>query len=256
MSQPPWWLYSTPVAHRGLHSAASADHPVPENSLAAFEAAVRAGFPIELDVQLSADHQAVVYHDRDLRRLCGSPEKVSSLTLQQLREQRISGSDQHLPSLAEALEFVDGRVPVLVEIKSGPQRNLRAEAVFAALRDYSGEAAVQSFDPFMVRWFRRNSPKTLRGQLSGSLENAAHMNPLSRTMMRNLGFSVLSRPHFIGYEFAALSPARARLITRWWPLLVWTVTSQEEMDRAGQLGANVIFEGFTPEPRGAAGRTA
>ncbi|WP_157984029.1 glycerophosphodiester phosphodiesterase family protein [Nesterenkonia muleiensis] len=260
MSALPEWLSTRPVAHRGLHSVpAGADAPgggIPENTLAAFDAAVEAGFPIELDVQLSADDQAVVFHDRDLLRLCGSPEPVRTLRVDQLREHRVAGTDQHPPSLAETLEFIAGRVPVLVEIKTGPQRNLRASATAAALGDYSGELAVQSFDPFIVAWFRRNSPLTLRGQLSGSLADAGGLNPLSRAVMRNLGFNAVSRPHFVGYEFEFLSEVRARLITRRWPLLVWTITSQADMDRVHQLGGNVIFEGFSPASREEAGRTA
>lgn len=260
MSTAPEWLSSRPVAHRGLHSASSAAGSsagtVPENTVAAFEAAIGAGFAIELDVQLSADDQAVVYHDRDLFRLCGSPDPVRSRTVDQLRDYRISGTDQYPPSLVETLDYIDGRVPVLVEIKAGLQRNLRAAAAFAALRDYQGEVAVQSFDPFIVAWFRRNSPSTLRGQLSGSLDDAHNLNPLSRTMMRNLGFNPVSRPHFVGYEYEFLSPLRARLITQRWPLLVWTITSQADLDRVGELGGNGIFEGFIPRPREGAGRTA
>lgn len=243
MKQLPEWLTNRPVAHRGLHDA---DRSIPENSLAAFEAAVDAGYPIELDIQLSADHQAVVFHDRSLLRLCGSAELVSSLTVHELSQHRIIGTDQHLPTLAETLEFVDSRVPVLVEIKGGPQRNLRAAATFAALRDYPGEVAIQAFDPFIVSWFRRNAPNVLRGQLSGRLKDTVHLNPVSRALMRNLGFNAVSKPHFIGYESAALSPTRARMITRRWPLLVWTVTSQEDFDRVSRLGGNSIFEGFIP----------
>lgn len=249
MKQVPQWLTTRPVAHRGLHDA---QNSIPENTLAAFAAAIDAGYPIELDVQLSADHQAVVFHDRTLQRLCGSAELVSDLTVAELREHRISGTDQHLPSLAETLDFVDAQVPVLIEIKGGPQRNLRAATTSAALRDYPGEVAVQAFDPFIVAWFRRNAPEVVRGQLSGRLQDAVHLNPVSRTLMRNLGFNAVSAPDFVGYESAALSPIRARMITRRWPLLVWTVISQEDFDRVARLGGNSIFEGFIPAGQAAA----
>lgn len=245
----PEWLATRPVAHRGLHDP---DRSIPENTLAAFEAAIEAGYPIELDVQLSADQQAVVFHDRSLLRLCGSDDLVSGLTVEELREHRIAGTDEHPPSLVETLRFVDSRVPVLVEIKGGPERNLRAAATFAALRDYPGEVAVQAFDPFIVSWFRRNAPAVVRGQLSGRLKDAVHLNPVSRTLMRNLGFNAVSRPHFVGYESAALTPVRARMIARRWPLLVWTVTSQKDFDRVTRLGGNSIFEGFIPADQAAA----
>jgi glycerophosphoryl diester phosphodiesterase len=241
VSRVPSWLLTRPVAHRGLHSEG-----VPENTLAAFAAAVAAGRPIELDVQLTADDRMVVHHDTDLRRLSGRAEKVRDLTVQQLREVRIGGTDQHPPGLVETLEFIDGRVPVLLEIKAGDPRYLRASATAAALRDYSGPLAIQSFDPFIVAWFRRNAPEVLRGQLAGSMADVQTVRWGTRWLLQNLAFTTVSRPDYVGYEFGFTTTRRAWLIRKKWPLLLWTITTREDMNRALALGDNIIFEGFDP----------
>lgn len=241
MSRAPSWLFARPVAHRGLHS-----HDVPENTLAAFEAAIEAGLPIELDVQLTADDALVVHHDTDLRRLSGRPERVRDLSVRQLRDVRIADTDQHPPGLSETLEFIGGRVPILVEIKAGDHRYLRASACAAALRDYRGPSAVQSFDPFIIGWFHRNAPEIIRGQLAGSLADVRSISWGTRLMLQNLAFTTVSHPDYIGYEFGFTTKLRSWLIRRKWPLLLWTITTREDMGTARSLADNVIFEGFVP----------
>ncbi|MVT27559.1 glycerophosphodiester phosphodiesterase family protein [Nesterenkonia alkaliphila] len=241
MSRLPDWLTDRPITHRGLHGSG-----VPENSMAAFQASIEAGLPIELDVQLSADDQLVVHHDDHLQRLCGRQELVRQLSLQELTALTITGTDQQPLSFAQTLEFVDGRVPLLVEIKTGECRNLRAQAAAAALRDYRGECAVQSFDPLIVGWFAKNAPHVLRGQLSGSFAEKKDMSWATKKLLQNLGLNGISKPDFVAYEYRAINQARARLISQRWPLLLWTITAQQDMERAYALADNVIFEGFSP----------
>ncbi|WP_191089940.1 glycerophosphodiester phosphodiesterase family protein [Nesterenkonia ebinurensis] len=241
MSRLPDWLTDRPITHRGLHS-----EDVPENSLAAFQASIDAGLPIELDVQLTADDQLVVHHDDHLKRLFGRDELVRELTLGELTALTVTGSDQQPLSFAQTLQFVDGRAPLLVEIKTGQHRNLRAQATAAALRDYQGEFAVQSFDPLMMGWFAKNAPELLRGQLAGSFAEKKDMSWATKKLLQNLGLNGISTPDFVAYEYGFITPRRAHLISRRWPLLLWTITSQQDMDRAYELGDNVIFEGFSP----------
>ncbi|TLP93265.1 glycerophosphodiester phosphodiesterase [Nesterenkonia salmonea] len=239
MSKVPSWLVTRPVAHRGLHGDGR-----PENTLAAFEAAVQAGLPIELDVQLTADHKMVVHHDTDLKRLSGRDERVRDMTVDQLRNIRIAGTDQHPPSLSETLDYIDGRVPILLEIKAGDLRYLRASATGAAVRDYAGPLAVQSFDPFIVAWFHRNAPEVVRGQLAGSLADVRSIGWGTRLLLQNLALTTVSRPHYVGYEFGVTTRMRSWLIRRKWPLILWTITTRHDMDQALELADNVIFEGF------------
>ena len=150
-------------AHRGLHTE---DGTVPENSLPAFRAAAEAGYAVEMDVHLTADDQLVVFHDDTLERMCGVPGVIDDFTLAELRALRLGDTDCVIPTFAEALEALGGRVPLLLEVKRGHNNRRLCALTLAALRTYGGPYCVESFDPTIVAWFRRNAPDILRGQLS------------------------------------------------------------------------------------------
>lgn len=154
------FLYTTPIAHRGVHN------DVPENSTAAFQKAIDAGYAIEMDVRFTKDNEVVVFHDANLRRVVGVDKNVIDLTLSELKEYTLEGSSEKILTFKEFLDFVDGRVPVLVEVKDVPQRNNLPEKTIEILKDYKGEYALQSFNPFYVNKFRKLAPDVLRGQLS------------------------------------------------------------------------------------------
>ena len=150
-------------AHRGLHTE---DGSVPENSLPAFRAAAEAGYAVEMDVHLTADDQLVVFHDDTLERMCGVQGVIDDFTLAELRALRLGKTDCVIPTFAEALEALGGRVPLLLEVKRGHDNRRLCALTLEALRTYTGPYCVESFDPTIVAWFRRNAPDILRGQLS------------------------------------------------------------------------------------------
>jgi len=235
------WLLDRPIAHRGLHNLAAG---IPENTIGAFDAAIRASLPIELDVRLTEDQQAIVFHDFNLRRLTGVNQLVASTTLREMQKLTISGTNERPPSLHEALDFIDGRVPVLIEVKAGrPPGGLESE-VCRAIEGYKGLSAVQSFSPKSMRWFRNNAPEVIRGQISGSY----HIYDLSswhRFMHRHLLMLRISRPDFVAHHVGCLGLPASRLWRRLGgPLLAWTVRSRRDLDRARLRADGVIFEGF------------
>src|SRR4051794_26055161 len=142
------WLVRTPIAHRGLHAAHEGR---PENSLAAFARCCALGFPAELDVRLARDGEVVVFHDRALKRLTGAAGRVEERDAAELRALRLLGTDERVPLLAEVLELVGGRVPLLVELKSGAPAATLERAVLRVLDGYPGEVAIQSFKLRTVR---------------------------------------------------------------------------------------------------------
>lgn len=148
------------IAHRGLHSEL-----VPENSLTAFRLAVEKCLSIELDVRLTKDCRIVVFHDNDLMRMCGIEGKVFDYTYEQLSAFKLKNSDEKIPLLSEVLKIVDGKVPLLIELKGGAPFGELESRVDHMMKKYKGEFAVQSFNPFSVMWFRFHSPKVTRGQL-------------------------------------------------------------------------------------------
>ena len=147
------WLLATPVAHRGLH-----DDIRPENSMPAFKAAIEEGYTIEIDVHLSSDGHIVVFHDDNLKRVCGVDKKVAKCTLKELKTMKLKGTDNTIPTFDEFLALVDGKVGILCEIKGlNPYDNSISKAVCERLKTYKGKIALQSFNYGAVRYCRRHS---------------------------------------------------------------------------------------------------
>jgi glycerophosphoryl diester phosphodiesterase len=249
MQRVPEWLLRTPVAHRGLHDAARG---VIENSLPAFWAAARSGFPVELDVRLLADGEVVVFHDRTLERMTSQAGEIESRTSGELRDVRLSGaavedprdSDARIPLLRDVLDTIAGATPLLVEIKNEGDVGALEEAVASVLESYRGPYAVQSFHPGTVRYWREHQPDVPRGLLSGDFRHEL-IDDDTRERLRNLESLDECAPDFIGYDIRLLpNDPVSRAGARGLPVIGWTARSLAEAERALAHCANVIFEGF------------
>jgi len=234
----PEWLTSQPYAHRGLHF----DTVHPENSLAAFRSAANAGFGIELDVHKTADGHVVVIHDDTLARMTDDPRPVSAVTLSELRKLHLGESTETIPTLGEALEAVQGRVPVLVEIKARNGAGALESEVVQEIGAYHGPIALMSFDPLSLRRIRQLAFEVPRGQITGLFKDAGR--PAWETfVLRRFLLDFLSRPDFVVDEIAA-SPswdARAQHATGR-KVLVYAPTTPAEAERALQNADGVIAE--------------
>lgn len=236
------------TAHRGLHDAAAG---VPENTLLAFRRAVEHGYGMEFDVRFTADGQLVVMHDDDLERMTGFKGKVSRTTLSQLEALRVGGTDQTIPRFEQVLELVDGRVPLIVELKvCGDDYASLAEAVCRVLDGYSGPYVIESFDPRLVNWLRKNRPDIARGQLMeyyrrhGSKDFPVVLDFIIHSQIINC----YSRPDFVAINHADRDSLPMRL-SRWLyntPEFDWTVRTQQQADASCRDGSAFIFEGFIP----------
>lgn len=240
----PDWLTAVPIAHRGLYDEEGAR---PENSLAAFTHAVTENVPFEFDVQLSRDGVPVVLHDADIARMSGGTGLVRELEWAHLRQLRIGESGQFIPRLDDVLAAVDGKVPMVVDVRRwGCERSSALEqAVADRLREYSGAAVVASFDPFTVGRFRRLLPDRAVGQASGSLPSAG---PVKTVLGRMMLTNAVVRPDFLTYELAALPDP---FVTLWRgprrPVIAYTAHSPVEAERAALLADSYFFSGFTPK---------
>src|SRR3954454_12599012 len=224
------WLMRTPIAHRGLHAARDGR---PENSLAAFAHASGLGFPAELDVRLTRDGEVVVFHDRALGRLTGAAGRVEDRAAAELRALRLLGTGERVPLLREVLDLVGGRVPLLIELKSGAPPTRLEHAVLAALDGYAGDVAVQSFKLRTVRELdRREAPCAI-----------------GRLWRRRTVPAPGERVAFVGCHVDGV-PRRAvrRQREAGAVVLAWTVRSPEQAERALRFVDNYIFEGFVPQP--------
>ena len=226
------------VAHRGLHDR---ELGIPENSLPAFARAVEHGKAIELDLHATADNRLVVLHDFQLKRMTGVPGIVEEWTLEDLRKLRLQGTDAQIPTLDEVLELVDGRVPLLLEIKSERLGEVgRLEPVLMKrLASYQGEFILEAFNPEVLVWLHRHAPQYIRGQL-GNLDDE---NRQFKFYSRHLMFNPLSRPDFIAFDIQKIDyKLRLACKKHGLPLLGWTIRTEAVLKKADRLCDGVIYE--------------
>jgi len=235
-------LFHPPIAHRGLWSP----HGPPENSLAAFQAACAAGYGIELDVQLSSDGEAVVFHDDTLQRMTGAPGRVRDRTAAELAELRLAGSEEKVPTLLETLALVGHRAMVHIELKT-PYGEVGAleRRVHEVIADHNGPVCVIGFNPYSHAWFAERYPGVLRGLDSYSYAGAPHMAEAQRQAFARLEHVEIARPHFLALGLDMLpSPKAAALRERGLPVVAWTVRDPAQWAAVQGGCDNLIFEGF------------
>jgi glycerophosphoryl diester phosphodiesterase len=215
-------------AHRGLHGPG-----VPENSMAAFRAALELGAGIECDVRLSADGQVMVFHDHDLRRMCASGLAVESTRADMLASQRLFDSNEHVPRLTQLIELVAGQAPMLIELKCrGGNTPQLSQAVAAELASYSGPVGVMSFEPSVAKWFSRNAPKVRRG-----LVISERATPFDR--WRSIR---TASPHFLAVHRETLGKrwTRQQRVQRW--IYSWTIRDAAQRETAEVHADALIWE--------------
>lgn len=233
-------------AHRGLWDM---EHKIPENSFPAFERAVLEQFAIELDVRLTKDNRVVVFHDSSLRRLCGTPGLISQKTYQELSRLTLHGTEYGIPLLGQVLHAVRGRVPVLIDIKADAGHDTAiASYVFKELEFYNGKYMVQSFNPFILRWFRKNAPQVLTGQLASGFPGMKRIPLFTRLASYLLLLNVISRPDFISYDQRSIECLSIRIAHSLYraPVFVWTARNINDYRQARALYSSVVFEKFLP----------
>ncbi len=251
MANRPDWLTARPIAHRGFHDATSG---VIENTLSAVTAATQRNFAIEVDVQLSRDGEAMVYHDGNLARLTGHNALIDDLTVEQLQSLQIKGTSDRIPTLWDTLQVIDGRVPIFIEIKNDdpirPDEHL-VNRTLQVLSVYQGPAAVMSFDPGVVMAVKRLEPKLPRGIIADNttdLKYYGHLSVRERASRRNLLHWFKTQPDFVAYrikDLPAPGPAIARAFFNC-PIMTWTVRTEQDRRRASTHADQIIFEGFNP----------
>ena len=243
------WLTARPVAHRGLHDAAAG---VIENMPQAFSAAVAGNFAIECDLQITSDGEAMVHHDHALGRLTEGSDKLAELTAAALKQVVFKATPDRMLTLGDLCDLVAGRVPLVIEIKSRFDGDMRLPARAAAvLQNYAGPAAVMSFDPAQIENLRsiaHGLPRGIVFERHYVDTEWRKLAPDQKRVLAHLLHGFRTRPHFLAYHVKDL-PAAAPLIAKHifgLPLLTWTVRSPKDRARAGRWADQMIFEGFRP----------
>lgn len=237
------WIIETPIAHRGLDNGS-----IPENSMAAFRNAIEKGYTIELDVQFTKDKELIVFHDDDLSRLTNDNRKVKDVNYQELKNLKLENTDEKIPTLKEVVEMVDNQVPLIIEIKDGEDIIGLSEKTYNIMKNYKGRYAIQSFNPFILEWFKNNASEVIRGQLSGTFrEDAESLKFYEKFVLKNLLLNFKSKPNFIAYELDGVNNLSVKLLKgRNYPIISWTIENEEDMKKAYESTDNIIFDNILP----------
>ena len=228
-------------AHRGLFDNQS---EAPENSLPAFRRAVEHGYGIELDVQLSKDQIPVVFHDATLKRMCQVEGNVWDYTLAELKQFRLANSNAQIPTLQEALQVIDGKVPIIVEYKLDVVQTKVCELSNEILSQYSGKYCIESFHPFALIWYKKHRPDVVRGQLSMEFWREEKYQKQSHLyLVAFLLTNVLTRPDFIAYQHCDAKNISRRFAKLFGALSVaWTIKSKEQFEAVKNQFDLFIFD--------------
>ena len=228
-------------AHRGYHNK---NNKVPENSLKAFELAVKNGYGMELDVQLTKDLQVVVFHDETTDRMCNTKGNVRDYTYEQLREFNLLDSNEKIPLFKDVLELVNGKTPIIIEFKIYEDYKKVCSKVDKILESYNGDYCIESFNPMVLVWYKQNKPQIMRGQLSANLK-CDNFNLLYK-MVQYLFFNIITKPHFIAYDYRDKSNLSGKICRYLYKNLsvAWTIKTDKDLkDNLGDFDL-FIFEGF------------
>lgn len=235
-------------AHRGLHDN---ETDAPENSMNAFKKAIDAGYGIELDVQLTKDRIPVVFHDETLKRVCGVDGRVRDYTYEELQQFRLCRSDERIPLFSDFLKLVDGKVPLIIEIKIHENVDTVCSIADELIKEYRGTYCIESFHTMVVQWYRKHRPEVIRGQLSTDFSKPGKRESWYLCMVHYLLGNVMGRPDFIAYDHLHKNNISRRLCRYLFGALsvAWTIKSQKELDACKKDFDLFIFEGFVPEEK-------
>lgn len=235
------WVVNKPIAHRGLHN-----FDYPENSLPAFKNAVDNGFAIELDVRLIDDNNIVTFFDDKLSRMTNRDGYVANLKVTDLDNIKLKKTEYSIPTLEQVLELVNGKVPILIDVKKLGHSFVLEKELIDMLKGYNGDYAVESFDPYSLQYFYDSAPQILRGQLSSFFHHADFdTSRHDKRLIKRLKFNDVSHPDFVAYKVTNLPNKFVK--NAGLPVVAWTVKSELQAQKVQSVCDNYMFEGFVPK---------
>lgn len=227
------------IAHRGYHDK---KRGIPENSIAAFKRAIRYNYTIELDVHLTKDDRLVVFHDSNLKRVCGVNKIIENCTYNELLKYDLFDTKYKIPLFEEVLKLVDGKVGLLIETKTSKfNRNLEKE-LSNLLDDYNGLFAIQSFNSSSILWFKKNRKGYIRGLLSSGFKHDKKISDLRKNLAKSVIADIFLRTDFIAYDINALPNSYIEAKRKSKLILGWTVRNKEDYEKAIKYCDNLICE--------------
>lgn len=235
-------------AHRGFFDNKK-DYP--ENSLPAFKRAVEAGFGIELDVQMTTDGQLVVFHDGSLHRMCKVDKMLTEMSFEECQQYTLKKSKERIPTFKDVLNVVDGKVPLIVEIKSEGRPIETVKKTCEMLENYHGNYVMESFHPGVVYWLKKNKKDIIRGQLSEDYSKYEQFNWFTKFILTNCMLNGFTKPDFVAYDVRCKDFFWFKWMCRIYRFkkVCWTIKDPIQMEEARQCFDICIFDSFDPRER-------
>lgn len=226
------------IAHRGMYNIKKG---IPENSLKAFEKAIKNNYIIELDLHILKDKSVIVFHDDNLKRMTGINKNIKDVTYDEIKNLKLQNTDNHIPLLKEVLNLVNGKVPIIIELKYDVRCGALEDKAMEILKKYKGKYVVKSFNPFSVYWLRKKYPKVIRGQLACGFENDK-INIIKKFLLKNMIFNSITKPDFVSYDINSLPNKKVEKYRKDNLVLGWTIKNKSDLEKAKKYCDNFICE--------------
>lgn len=233
------WMYDMKIAHRGLHDI---EKGIPENTIASFEKAIERKVAIELDVHILKDNNIVVFHDDNLKRACGVDKNIKDLTLKEIKDIRLFNTDYKIPTLIDTLDYIDSKVPIILEVKTDVKAKNICPTLINILDRYTGKIAIKSFDPNICKWLKKNAPKYIRGLLVTDFKNEKKHKTIKKLLLSSLILTPICKPDFLSVDKEMLKQKKIRKYRTKKPVLGWTFRSHFELLKYENLCDSYICE--------------
>ena len=237
------WIYGSKIAHKGLHN-----EKYPENSIGAIQNAIDHGYPFEIDVYMISDGTIAVIHEFNLKHMCGVNIDVRTLKKEDLKKYHLLNTEYTIPTLEEVLEVTQGKVPIMVELKSFAVFSVGKfeQKVYDIMKQYDGEYAIQAFNPLVINWFKKNAPEVIRGQLWCLFEDVEGLPKLAKHILKKMYLTKRAKPDFLAYSVDDFSKKYLKKLKKT-PKIGWVVHSEKQEEAMDKYFSGVIFEDYLPE---------
>ena len=226
------------IAHRGLFDR----EKIPENSMLAFDKALEKGYSIEVDVNMTQDVYIVVFHDNSLKRMTGIKNDITTMTLSEIKKLKLLGTENKIPTFEDVLLQVSGKVPILIEVKPNSKYKELMEKLINLLEKYNGKYSIQSFDPRIVYWLKKNMPQISRGQISSKNIREVKSRIL-KILLGKMVFNVITKPNFISYQYLSINEKfYKKQKNKGREVIAWTLKNKEDYEKIRDYCDMVVFE--------------
>ena len=226
------------IAHRGLFDR----EKIPENSMLAFDKALEKGYSIEIDVNMTQDGYIVVFHDNSLKRMTGIKNDITTMTLSEIKKLKLLGTENKIPTFEDVLLQVSGKVPILIEVKPNSKYKELMKKLINLLEKYNGKYSIQSFDPRIVYWLKKNTPHISRGQISSKNIREVKSRIL-KILLGKMVFNIITKPNFISYQYLSINEKfYKKQKNKGREVIAWTLKNKEDYEKIRDNCDMVVFE--------------